>query len=202
MTRTERSERNRARLLDVARRVFRERGYQGATLEGIAEEAGFTKGVIYSQFESKADLFLVLLEQRIDERARENVELAEGLAGDEGLAQLLDHVSRLSRAEPEWGLVLIEFRVHAARDPELNRRYAELHERTIAALAELFEDLYARAGAEPTLPARRMGELVLAIGTGTHLEQEANPEALGGELVAGLLADVLARGEVRARSAA
>ena len=45
----------------------------------------FSKGVVYSQFESKADLFLALLEARIEERAAENARLAESLAGDGGL---------------------------------------------------------------------------------------------------------------------
>ncbi len=193
MTRSERSERNRAALLDAAGRVFRERGYAGATLEGIADEAGFTKGAIYSQFRSKADLFCALLELRIAERARENAELAGNLAGDEALAALLDHVTRQSRADPDWAMVLIEFRVHAARDPELNERYAALHERTVDALAELFGSLHARAGSVPPVPPRQLAELVLAVGTGVQLEQAASPDALGGELVADVLAQVLIR---------
>ena len=58
LTRAEQSERNRGLVLAAARRVFLARGYHGATLEQIADEAGFSKGVVYSQFESKADLFL------------------------------------------------------------------------------------------------------------------------------------------------
>jgi AcrR family transcriptional regulator len=54
LTRAEQSERNRGLVLAAARRVFLARGYHGATLEQIADEAGFSKGVVYSQFESKA----------------------------------------------------------------------------------------------------------------------------------------------------
>ena len=72
LTRVEQSERNRGLVLVAARRVFLARGYHRATLEQIADEAGFSKGVVYSQFESKADLFLALLEARIAERAAEN----------------------------------------------------------------------------------------------------------------------------------
>ena len=42
--------------------MFLARGYVNATVDAIAEEAGFSKGVVYSQFESKADMFLALLE--------------------------------------------------------------------------------------------------------------------------------------------
>ena len=78
LNRVEQGERNRALVLAAARRVFLERGYAGATLEAIAEEAGFSKGVVYSQFAGKPDLFLALLEARIAERAERNALVSAG----------------------------------------------------------------------------------------------------------------------------
>jgi Bacterial regulatory proteins, tetR family len=49
LSREEQVERNRRLVLDAARRVFLARGYASATVDGIAEEAGFSKGVVYSQ---------------------------------------------------------------------------------------------------------------------------------------------------------
>ena len=66
-------EANRGEVLAAARRVFLARGYAGATLDAIADAAGFSKGVVYSQFGGKADLFLALLAQRIEERAAHEV---------------------------------------------------------------------------------------------------------------------------------
>ncbi|HZD71914.1 MAG TPA: helix-turn-helix domain-containing protein, partial [Actinomycetes bacterium] len=48
----------------AARRVFARRGYHDASVEEVAEEAGFSKGAVYSNFTSKEDLFVTLLEQR------------------------------------------------------------------------------------------------------------------------------------------
>jgi AcrR family transcriptional regulator len=191
LRRVEQTERNRSLVLSAARRVFMARGYHGATLEQIAEAAGFSKGVVYSQFDSKADLFLALLERRIEERASENAKLIEGLAGEEGVAAVLQHVAKLARAEPKWGQLVIEFRVHAARDPQLGRRYASAHARTVAGVAGIFETLYERAGEEPPFLPRQMAEVVLAIGAGAELEQAANPDALDGPLVAELLTRLL-----------
>lgn len=187
----EQTERNRSLVLDAARRVFMERGYHGATLEQIAEEAGFSKGVVYSQFESKADLFLALLDKRIDERARENAELVDGLSGEAGMTALLDHFVKTSQATPEWGLLLSEFRVHAARNPTLNSRYAALHARTVQHLSEVLAALYPQPGRKPPFPPRQMAEIVLAIGVGAELEQAADPDALQGAFVADLLGKVL-----------
>jgi AcrR family transcriptional regulator len=189
LSRAEQAERNRALVLAAARRVFLARGYHGATLEQIADEAGFSKGVVYSQFENKADLFLALLEARIEERAVENAGLAESLPGG-GLPSFLDHLARGDQATPGWLLLVIEFRVHAARDPELSRRYAAAHARTVAALADVLAAVCARNGQEPAIPARSLAEVLLAFSVGATLEQAANP-ALGGRQLAAQLAQVL-----------
>jgi len=189
LSRAEQVGRNRTLVLDAARRVFLARGYYAATLEQIAEEAGFSKGVVYSQFDSKADLFLALLEARIEERAVENARLAESLP-DGDLSSLLDHLVRGDQATPGWLLLVIEFRVHAARDPELSRRYAAAHARTVEALAGVLAAVCARNGQAPAIPARQLAEVLLAFSAGATLELAANP-ALGGRQLAARLAQVL-----------
>jgi AcrR family transcriptional regulator len=191
LTRVEQTERNRALVLAAARTVFLDRGYHGATLEQIAEAAGFSKGVVYSQFESKADLFLSLLEARIEERAAENASLVERLAGDGGVAALVEHLARGDRAEPEWGLLVAEFRVHAARDPELNRRYAAAHARTRAALAEVLAAVTEGSGEQLPFAPGETADVALALATGMLLEQAADPEAMGGALAGDVLTRVL-----------
>ena len=190
LSRAEQVERNRALVLDAARRVFLARGYHGATLEQIAEEAGFSKGVVYSQFESKADLFLALLEARIAERAAENARVAGSLReGD--LLSLIDHLTRGDQVTPGWLMLVIEFRVHAARDAGLSRRYAEVHARTVEALAGVLAMVGARDGQGLAVAPRRLAELAVAFSAGATLEQAADPAALGGRQVAAQLAQVL-----------
>ena len=59
----------RRHLLEAAAIVFARDGFHGATLDAIASYAGFTKGAVYSNFKSKDDLFLALLDDRIDRQA-------------------------------------------------------------------------------------------------------------------------------------
>lgn len=173
--RAEQMARNRQLVLVAARRVFLAQGYASATLDAIAEEAGFSKGVVYSQFESKADMFLALLEARINERAGQNERLAAQFDGRQ-LAEAVPQLAlALRRAEPEWTQLVLEFRLHAARVPELNRRYAELHERTVHRLATVFSRLHERAGSTPNYPPLVMAKMALAINVGTFLEQMADP---------------------------
>src|SRR4029453_8495614 len=70
LTRSERKERTRTDLIAAARRVFLRRGFHAASLDEIAEEAGFTKGAVYSNFESKDDLFLAVLDEHFRQRAQ------------------------------------------------------------------------------------------------------------------------------------
>jgi AcrR family transcriptional regulator len=176
LSRAERNERNRALVLEAARRVFLARGYHAATLDEIADEAGFSRGVVQSRFGNKADLFLALLEERIAERAAQNARLAEGLDGAEGMRVLREHAARRNRAETDWGLLLIEFRVHAARDPGLSPRYAALHARTRQGLAGVITDMYRRAAQPPPFPPLEMAQMILTVEAGVRLEQAADPQ--------------------------
>jgi AcrR family transcriptional regulator len=180
LSRAEQNDRNRALLLDAARRVFLERGYYAATLDQIADEAGFSKGAVYSRFASKADMFLALLEDRITERAGQNARLAGELAGTGNFSALLELAEQAERGAPGWRLLVTEFRVHAARDPELNRRYAALHARAVDGVARTFTTVSKDGATEFPLPPRQLAELWLAIETGRALEQIASPDAFGG----------------------
>jgi AcrR family transcriptional regulator len=180
LSRAEQSDRNRAELFAAARRVFLARGYHAATLEQIADEAGFSKGVVYSRFASKADMFLALLEDRIAERAGQNAAAARRLAGSGDFGALLDLAQQAEHAAPGWRLLVLEFRIHAARDPELNRRYAAVHARTVEGIARVLVTTSPGDGETLPSPPRQLAELLLAIEAGIALEQAANPDALGG----------------------
>ena len=53
-------DRTRSRLLEAARSLIREKGYEHTTLDAIAERAGMTTGAIYGNFKNRDDLFIAL----------------------------------------------------------------------------------------------------------------------------------------------
>src|ERR1700730_9838908 len=69
-TREQRKAETRERLLAAATRVFARSGYHGASVDEIAEEAGFSTGAVYSNFEGKEDLFLALVEDQLAAQTR------------------------------------------------------------------------------------------------------------------------------------
>jgi AcrR family transcriptional regulator len=81
LTRDESKARTRAELLRAANRLFLRDGYAQTSLAAIAEEAAVTKGAVYSNFESKEDLFLAVMREAGTEAewyAPENVAQAKG----------------------------------------------------------------------------------------------------------------------------
>jgi AcrR family transcriptional regulator len=77
LTRAEKSAQTRAQLMASARQLFLRRGFHAASLELVAEEAGFTIGAVYSRFGSKADLFLAILDEHIDRIVAEVAKVAD-----------------------------------------------------------------------------------------------------------------------------
>src|SRR5256886_13921756 len=67
----------REALLEAAAEVFALRGYRDSSVDEIAQRAGYSKGGVYWHFASKDDLFLALLEERIDRPTHEMIELLE-----------------------------------------------------------------------------------------------------------------------------
>src|ERR1700726_210564 len=61
LSREDSRDRTTQRLLAAAGKLIAKRGLSDASLEDIAEEAGYTRGAFYSNFSSKGDLFIELL---------------------------------------------------------------------------------------------------------------------------------------------
>jgi AcrR family transcriptional regulator len=162
-------------VLASARRQFEQLGFHGATLEAIADAAGFSKGVVYSRFGSKDDLFLALLEDNIERRHRLTEEQFQQFRGPDDLPRLAEISIRENAASIAWQVALLEFRAHAWRSPALNERYRALHRRTVASIASFIEELFRRAGQEPPQSADLMAVIGLAAGTGAVTELMADP---------------------------
>ena len=77
LTRAEAKEQTRQRLLDSAALAFAEKGFGGASLEEIAESAGYSTGALYANFANKDQLFMEVVAAR---RARTAVRRAEAVA--------------------------------------------------------------------------------------------------------------------------
>jgi AcrR family transcriptional regulator len=181
VSRRDRAAANRAALLAAARKVFLAAGYHGASVDAVAGEAGFTIGAVYSQFGGKAELFLALLEQRIDERVEQIRSVMDGAGPAADLTAVARQWAGVLRTDLDWTLLVIEFRVHAARDPALAARFAELHGRLLAAVVGFITESLGLPAATPEVTD--LARVLLAVGPGGALARAAEGEAFRDELM-------------------
>jgi AcrR family transcriptional regulator len=175
LTRSERAALTRRELLDVARRRFYADGYHATTLDDIADEAGYTKGAVYSTFKSKAGLFLALFDEVVDT----TVEGMRALLASHATSEArIEAVARnpVDERNLQFRLLAIEFWVHAARDPQLLAAFSSSYRRLRSKLAELAPD----GGAGD---AERWAILTLAFSNGLALERLIDPDGVPDDLM-------------------
>jgi AcrR family transcriptional regulator len=151
----------------------------------VAAEAGFTTGAVYSAFGGKAELFLAVLDERIEERARGMVEAARGAANPEaGARAVARQWLETLRREPDWTLLLIEFWLYAARDAERHKEVIERHRRPLQAAMRAMEGIVAQHPEYgPLLPLIDLARASSAIGHGFALEKLLDPDGVSDELL-------------------
>ncbi len=154
LTRAESHAQTRERLLVAARQVFARHGFGGASVDMIAEEAGYSKGAIYSNFETKEAILVELLERYGEEQMadfRAIMQLDPGATRD-AYNKWLDTMN----ADMDWDVMSMELQLHARRNPEFAERFYALEERLTNFYADIIAELFARAGRKPPLDARSL----------------------------------------------
>jgi AcrR family transcriptional regulator len=148
LTRAERQRKNREELVDAAERLFSKRGFHATSIDAVAAEAGFTKGAVYSNFDSKEDLFFAVYERRVDRRVEEmETAVRESTTPAEAMERLAPSGGHRQPADDGWLAVFFEFWAHVLRHPELRERFARQHRRVIEPLATAAKDGYELATA-------------------------------------------------------
>jgi AcrR family transcriptional regulator len=185
-SRAEKQGRTRAELLSTAAQVFARNGYEGSSVEQIAEEAGYSHGAVYSNFAGKADLFLAVLEEYMAERARELATTQVGLAEDEPIEvrarALADQWMERFAKDRESFLLHMEFIAHAGRDPELAERFGTRSAALREAIAGYIGYYQEQEGIEPDLPPADLALVLRALGIGLAVEALVSPSAVREDL--------------------
>jgi AcrR family transcriptional regulator len=198
LNRQERKSQTRERLIDAAAEVFARRGFEAASLDEVAAAAGYTKGAVYSNFASKTDLFIALIERRIEVQSAEHAQRFEGrdlAAMARGLEEQADHEPE---SEERWVVLAVEFWLHAMRDERARHLMAEQYERARTVTGELIDSIYAKAGRQPPFAPRDLAIVIEALSVGLAFQSALDPERVRMSLQARVLTRLL---ELRAPDA-
>jgi AcrR family transcriptional regulator len=141
-------DRTRADLLDAAAGVFSAKGFEGASVDDVATEAGYTKGAVYAHFGSKRDLFLAVARSVLDAESAGEHRLPGVTAEGVDVAALEDALAA-SAQDPRL-LLSIELLAYALRHPGASEELEVFYARAFDALASHVADVRrareARAG--------------------------------------------------------
>ena len=188
MTRDEKKAETRRRLLQAATVVFARRGFGAASLDEVAEEAGLTKGAVYSNFANKEDLVFAVLDDNFERRLHDIVDRVDP---DASLEQQIHSAGRMLMArnqEEEWLLPLsFEFLTYAARNPEFRARYHAGHREALRVMAETIRENSTERGIPTPLPPEQFAVVSNALAVGLEIEKLQNPEGVPDDLFATVL---------------
>jgi AcrR family transcriptional regulator len=183
----------RERLLEAAAKVFSRQGFHVASVEEVAEEAGFSKGAVYSNFASKEELFLTLLDRHL---AAELHSVAAQVTPGGGYGEAKVAGPRQSFANQleekrTWNVLTLEFFLYALRHPSAQQQLAERYGDARKELTALLEERYQAEGGSPTFPVEYLSWALIALGSGLALQAYLEPGTLPSDLYATIVGRLL-----------
>ena len=157
--------------------MFEEQGIGGASIEAIAAAAGFTRGAFYSNFDSKDELIIAMLEDHVEQSIRRNLDL---LTRHKDLADYIEALRNMDRSRqdplarsPLLHMEMILFVARAEkRRPELAKRLRARRK----LVADIVETTLQNSGKNRSVNPTWTAAIVLALEDGFRLHRLIDPE--------------------------
>jgi AcrR family transcriptional regulator len=188
LTRAESQERTRTLIVQAATRLFLRDGFGVTSLEQIAEEAGFTRGAVYANYEGKTAIGIAVIDE-LYAREEEKLERILHRAGRHRVLAALASWADETIGDPAWTRLEIEIAASSANDPRYSAATAARYARLRARCAELLHQLLDDAD---TIDVEMLATAVvgLALGLGA---QRAVDRTIPGTILTDTLRAILTR---------
>lgn len=168
LTPERRRQQTRNVLIEAATEVFARRGFDGASLEEIAETAGFTRGAIYKNFDGKEDLFFAvtdLLNEQVIEAFR-SIAPDSARPGEWDISRLAE-LWRASVGEFEDLFAISqEHELYVLRNPDARPRAVAHRRKQRDLVAAFIDEVAEKSGMTLRLPASTLASIILAAADG------------------------------------
>jgi AcrR family transcriptional regulator len=192
LTRDESRDLTRQRLLDAAAVIIAKKGLAAASVEDIAERAGYTRGAFYSNFDSKTDLFIELLKRDHDDISHQLQQILDaGLSIEDTQRQLTLFYGQCYRDDSNFAL-WAEARLHALRDAKFRARFNALCLEKRDVIAYFITQFCKMMGIAPPAPAADLAFSTMALIDGIRFFNACMPNDLPDEKAQALLSAVFA----------
>ncbi|MCU1681882.1 MAG: hypothetical protein JWQ81_2621 [Amycolatopsis sp.] len=184
LTRAEAKAQTRELLLEAAASTFADKGFAGASVDEIAEAAGFSIGALYSNFANKEQLFMEVLSTRATSRVAQATQIIEG--GEDGLQDPMAALGRLlvdvADKDIDFAPLRAEFWLYAVRNPAVLDTFAARMREPTEALEHLVGKEMDRHGNPAAVPATNVAVVVHALFQGLVQQRRIDPASVPDEL--------------------
>jgi AcrR family transcriptional regulator len=188
LTRAQQQAATRERLLAAAEQVIARHGYGGASIDLISAEAGYSKGAIYSNFDSKEALFLELLRLYME---RDMAELERIVSlGPDKISEAVTGWLESMHVEKDCPLVASELQLQARRSPAFAKRYYALQEQQARTLAGILKRYFKAASVPLPMDPLDLAASMTALAHGLSLQRPPSKPGVpsaAGRIIDGLL---------------
>lgn len=174
LTRAEQREITRERLISAAGVVFCRAGFEAAPIDVIAEEAGYSRGAFYSNFESKDEVFVELLGRHLDAEVETLGQALGRIEAARDLAPAIERRYRVLGENNSWCLLTTEFQLYTMRGGTKAGEFAKTYESYRQRLAALLEEHFTRLGVESRLTPYEFAVSQIALSHGLALQRAAD----------------------------
>ena len=162
----------RATLIAVGRAHFLRDGLGGAVAEKIAEDAGYSRGALYSNFDGKEELFLAVIQE---EQAR-HLNVFRSILRDESsakgrLKKMRDTIADLI-TDRDWIVLRAEFEAESLRNERIRQSFVDVHRQQIRDGGELFRSLLRSSEITSSLKPEDFSMVMLNLAHGMAVTQK------------------------------
>ncbi|PFD99892.1 TetR family transcriptional regulator [Bacillus sp. AFS023182] len=191
LTQEERKKETRQLLLESAVEVFAQLGFHGASVDKIAEYAGFSKGAVYSHFNSKEELFLAILEKQMHLHVHNIHQIIDKQHSLSHFIETIDEYSLSIRQKNRtWSMLNMEFLLYAMREESVRHKWSNMITDSVEQISKAIEKLMSKEN-ESTLSADEMAWTILSLENGMaifyYISEERVPLNIFGKALQNML---------------
>ncbi|MFA4136335.1 MULTISPECIES: TetR/AcrR family transcriptional regulator [unclassified Brevibacillus] len=169
LSQAERKQETRQLLIDAAIETFARLGFHGASVDKIADHAGFTKGAVYAHFQSKEDLFLAILEGQMQLHVSN---IHHAIDHQPSLSHFIEAMNAyfmsVQQQNRTWNMLNLEFLLYAMREESVRKRWSNMIIESVQHLSKAIQTLMPKES-DSTLSADEIAWTILALENGMSI---------------------------------
>ncbi|CAI8865966.1 Transcriptional regulator [Brevibacillus sp. IT-7CA2] len=191
LTQAERKQETRQLLIDAAIETFAQLGFHGASVDKIADHAGFTKGAVYAHFQSKEDLFLAILESQMQLHVSNIHHVIDRQPSLSHFIEAMDaYFMSVQQQNRTWNMLNLEFLLYAMREESVRKRWSNMIIESVQHLSKAIQTLMPKES-DSTLSADEMAWTILALENGMsifyYISGDQVPQSLYGKALQNMI---------------